>query len=230
MLLYLRLLKESFFFAINALATNKLRTFLSLLGVTVGIFSIIAVLAAVDSVDKKIRSDMNKVDKNTMYLKRFSFAPSNIPRWKMQRFPNVTYDEYQYLKGTVTGSEYMAYQLFTKQETVTYEDKSAANINMVPVSYEFIEIQSEEVEKGRFYTESESNSGSAVVVLGYDVAQTLFGEDNPIDKKVRLYGQRFTVIGVLKKIGSGAMGMPSNDIAAIFPVNMLRKLYGDSNS
>jgi len=230
MLLYLRLLKESFFFAINALATNKLRTFLSLLGVTVGIFSIIAVLAAVDSVDKKIRSDMNKVDKNTMYLKRFSFAPSDIPRWKMQRFPNVTYDEYQYLKGTVTSSEYMAYQLFTNQETVTYEDKSAANINMIPVSYEFIEIQNEEVEKGRFYNESESNSGSAVVVLGYDVAQTLFGSENPIDKKVRVYGQRFTVIGVLKKIGSGAMGMPSNDIAAIFPVNMLRKLYGDNNN
>jgi putative ABC transport system permease protein len=229
MLLYLRLLKESFSFAINALANNKLRTFLSLLGVTIGIFSIIAVLAAVDSLDRKIRADMNKVDKNTMYLKRFSFAPTDIPAWKMERFPDVTYDEYQYLKDAVTGSEYMAYQMFTKSENISYEDKSATDVNMVPVSQEFIDIQAEELEKGRFYNESESNAGTAVIVLGYDVAETLFGTDTPLDKKVRVYGQRFTVIGVLKKEGSGSMGMPSNDTSAIFPVNMLRKLYGDSN-
>lgn len=229
MLLYFRLLKESFSFAISALVNNKLRTFLSLLGVTIGIFSIIAVLAAVDSLDRKIKEDMNKVDKNTMYLKRFSFAPTDVPRWRMDRFPDVTYDEYQYLKDNVESSDYMAYQMFTNSETITYEDKKAEGVNMVPVSYEFIDIQNEVVEKGRFYNESESNNGSAVVVLGYDVAETLFGSDNPIDKKVRLYGRRFTVIGVLKKIGAGGMGMPSNDIAAIFPVNMLRNLYGDNN-
>ncbi|RZA08690.1 MAG: ABC transporter permease, partial [Moraxellaceae bacterium] len=195
-----------------------------------GIFSIIAVLAAVDSLDRKISADMNKVDKNTMYLKRFSFAPTDIPQWKIQQFPDVSYDEYQYLKDQVRGSEYMAYQMFTKSETIKYEDKTATDVNMVPVSQEFIEIQNEELEKGRFYNESESNAGSAVVVLGHDVAETLFGTENPLDKKIRLYGQRFTVIGVLKKIGSGAMGMPSNDIAAIFPVNMLRKLYGDNNA
>jgi putative ABC transport system permease protein len=230
MLLYLRLLKESFSFATNALRNNKLRTFLSLLGVTIGIFSIIAVLAAVDSLDRKIRADMSKVDKNTMYLKRFSFAPSNIPQWKIQQFPNVTYDEYQYLKDAVTGSEYMAFQMFTNRESIKYENNAATDVNMVPVSYEFIEIQSLELESGRFYNESESNAGSTVVVLGYDVAQTLFGTDNAIDKKVRIYGQRFTVIGVIKKQGSGGMGMPSNDTSAIFPVNVLRKLYGDSNS
>jgi len=229
MLLYLRLLKESFFFAINALATNKLRTFLSLLGVTVGIFSIIAVLAAVDSIDKKIKADMSKVDKNTMYLKRFSFGPSEIPDWKIDQFPEVTYDEYQYLKDAISGVDYMAFQIFTKSEAITYEDQSAADVNMIPVSQEFIDIQAVALEQGRFYNESESNSGSAVIVLGYDVAQTLFGDDNPLDKKVRVYGQRFTVIGVMKKQGGGSMG-PSNDVSAIFPVNMLRKLYGDTNS
>lgn len=229
MLLYFRLLKESFSFAISALVNNKLRTFLSLLGVTIGIFSIIAVLAAVDSLDRKIKEDMNKVDKNTMYLKRFSFAPTDVPRWRMERFPNVTYDEYQYLKDNVPSAEYMAYQMFTNSETITYEDKTATGINMIPVSYEFIDIQNEVVEQGRFYNESESNNGATVVVLGYDVAQTLFGSDNPIDKKVRVYGKRFTVIGVLKKVGSGGMGMGSNDTAAIFPVNVLRNLYGDNN-
>jgi putative ABC transport system permease protein len=229
MLLYFRLLKESFSFAISALVNNKMRTFLSLLGVTIGIFSIIAVLAAVDSLDRKIREDMDKVDKNTMYLKRISFGPSDIPAWRMDRFPDVTYDEYQYLKDNVPGSEYMAFQIFTNSETITYEDKKATDVNMVPVSYEFIDIQNEDVAQGRFYNESESNNGSPVIVLGYEVAQTLFGNDNPLEKKVRVYGKRFTVIGVLKKQGAGGMGMSNNDTSAIFPVNVIRNLYGDNN-
>lgn len=101
MLLYLRLLSESFSFAINALRNNKLRTLLSLLGVTIGIFSIIAVLAAVDSMDKKIKEDLSDMDMNTIYLIRFSFGPSEVPRWKRQQFPDVTYEEYEYLRRSV---------------------------------------------------------------------------------------------------------------------------------
>ena len=78
MLVYLRLFKESFSFAINALRNNKLRTFLSLLGITIGIFSIIAVLAAVDSLDKSIKDQLSGLDKNTMYLTKFSFGPTEI--------------------------------------------------------------------------------------------------------------------------------------------------------
>ncbi|MCO6148140.1 ABC transporter permease [Flavobacterium sp. NRK1] len=227
MLLYLRLLKESLSFAMNALTNNKLRTFLSLLGVTIGIFSIIAVLAAVDSLDRKIKKDMSSVDKNTMYLKRFSFGPSEIPRWKREQFPDVSYDEYQYLKDNVTSVEAMAFQIFTKSETAKYEDKSASNLNVVPVSYEFTDIQSLKIEHGRFYNEAESNSGTAVAVLGYETAQSLFGDENPIEKKIRLYGQKFTVIGVLEKQGQGMFG--SNDTAVIIPVNFLRNMYGDHN-
>jgi putative ABC transport system permease protein len=230
MLLYLRLLKESFTFAMNALTNNKLRTFLSLLGVTIGIFSIIAVLAAVDSLDHKIKKDLSKVDKNTMYLKRFSFAPTDIPRWKIQQFPNVTYDEYQYLKSNVSSVQTMAFQVFAKSENIKYEGQSANGVNAIPVSYEFADIQAVEIEAGRFYNESESNSGKAVAVIGYEIAQTLFGSDNPIDKKIRMYGQRFTVIGVLKKQGAASMGMPSNDTSVMFPVNFLRRLYGDNNA
>lgn len=228
MLLYLRLLKESLAFAMNALRNNKLRTFLSLLGVTIGIFSIIAVLAAVDSLDRKIKEDLSSVDKNTMYLKRFSFGPSEIPRWKREQFPDVSYDEYQYLKSNVNSIDHIAFQIFTKGETIRYGDKSATNVNMVPVSYEFADIQTLKIEHGRFYNESESNSGTPVMVLGYEIAQTLFGDQNPLEKKVRVYGQKFTIIGVLEKQGSGMFG-ENNDLMVVFPVNALRKMYGDHN-
>lgn len=229
MVFYLRLLKESLAFALNALTNNKLRTILSLLGVTIGIFSIIAVLAAVDSLDRKIKADMSDIDINTMYLKHFSFGPSTVPRWKREQFPKVTYEEYQYLKGAVSSAEFMAFQFFTKNETAKYEDKTVTNLNAVPISYEFADIQRLKIEHGRFYNESESNSGTAVVVIGHEVAKSLFGDLPAIDKNIRLYGQRFTVIGVLEKQGSSSMGMPSNDMSVIFPVNFIRRMYGDNN-
>ena len=228
MLVYLRLLKESFGFALNALRNNKLRTLLSLLGVTIGIFSIIAVLAAVDSLDRKIKKDLSSLDKNTIYLMRFSFGPSEIPQWKREQFPNVKYDEYEYLKSSLNDLNQMAFQFFVNRETIKYQSATVSDINVVPVSHEFIEIEGLEFDEGRFYNESESNSGSAVIVLGNEIASGLFEGASPIGKNVRLYGQRFTVIGVLKKQGAGIFVF-CNDTSVFIPVNFLRRMYGDNN-
>jgi putative ABC transport system permease protein len=228
MLVYLRLLKESFGFAMNALRSNKLRTLLSLLGVTIGIFSIIAVLAAVDSLDRKISKDLSSLDKNTIYLLKFPFGPSDVPQWKQEQFPNVKYSEYIYLKGAMTHTDQLGYQIFTRGESIKYQSNIVSDVNIVPVSHEFIDIQGLEFEKGRFYNESEANSGSTVIVLGNEIAQSLFQDAEPIGKNVRLYGQRFTVIGVLKKQGSSMFG-DSNDASAFIPVNFVRRLYGDNN-
>lgn len=228
MIIYVRLLKESFGFALNALRNNKLRTLLSLLGVTVGIFSIIAVLAAVDSLDRKIKKDLSTLDKNTVYLLKFSFGPTDVPEWKREQFPNVTYEEYEYLKRSVNDVESMAYMLFTKRENVKYEGVTVSSISVMPTTYEFENIQKLGFKEGRFFNESESNSGAPLIVLGHDVAKNLFDGLDPIGKKVRLYGQRFTVIGVLKKVGAGIFG-DDDDTTVYLPVNFVRRLYGDNN-
>ncbi|SNR94493.1 ABC transporter permease [Flavobacterium sp. ov086] len=229
MLVYLRLLKESLSFAINALRNNKLRTLLSLLGVTIGIFSIIAVLAAVDSLDRKISKDLSSLDKNTIYLMKFCFGPSEIPQWKREQFPNVKYDEYIALKNSLNNTEQVGYQLFVNHESLKYDSKTVADVNMIPSSFEMVDIDGLSFEKGRFYNESESNSGTPVIVLGYDIANGLFGESDPIGKNIRLYGQRFTVIGVMVKQGAGFFG-DSNDTSVYFPANFLRRMYGDSDA
>lgn len=228
MLVYLRLLKESFSFAINALRTNKLRTFLSLLGVTVGIFSIIAVLAAVDSLDKTIQSQLSSLDSNTMYVANMSFGPTDVPRWQRETFDEISYNEFKTLKSSLTDVEHVALQLFVKRENIRYESELVSSVNTVVVSHEFIDIQVMEFEKGRFYNESESNSGRPVVVIGSEIAKSLFGELEPIGKNVRLYGQKFTVIGVVKKEGSGLFG-DSNDVSIFLPANYVRNRYGDNN-
>ncbi len=230
MLLYFRLLKESFAFAMSALSNNKLRTMLSLLGVTIGIFSIIAVLAAVDSLDRKIKNDLSSLDKNTIYLTSQSFGPSDVPRWKREQFPNVTFEEYQYLKGVLTHVENTCFQYFTVNQNIKQESKTVSNINMVAVTSEFVDIQRMEFSKGRFFNDSESYTGKQVVVLGYDIAQSLFDDIDPIGKTVRMYGQRFTVIGVTKKKGNSGIDIGGGDDTSVFfPSSFLRQIFGDNN-
>ncbi len=228
MLVYIRLLKESFGFATSALRNNKLRTLLSLLGVTIGIFSIIAVLTAVDSLDRKIKKDLSSLDKNTMYLMRFSFGPSEIPKWKRQQFPDVKYDEYQFLKNNLKDAENVCFQFFTKSESIKFESKTVNSLNVVPATDEFDDIQKLDFKSGRFFNESESNSGLPLVILGYEVSRGLFEGYDPIGQTVRLYGQKFNVIGILKKQGAGILG-ESNDTSVFIPSNFLRKIYGDNS-
>ncbi|MFN4198115.1 MAG: ABC transporter permease [Flavobacterium sp.] len=229
MWLYLKLLKESFGFAMNALRNNKLRTFLSLLGVTIGIFSIIAVLTAVDSLDKKIKSDLSDLDKNTIYLLRFSFGPTDVPSWKREQFPNVSYDEFEYLKRTLNGVDKMAFNLFTRAENIKFEDRTVSSVRVTPTTNEFEGIDGIKINQGRFFNEAESNSGTAVVILGYEIAKGLFDdEERAIGKKIRLYGQRFTVIGVTQKQGFSTFG-DSRDNAVFIPMNFIRRLYGENS-
>lgn len=229
MLLYLRLLKESFSFAMNALSNNKLRTLLSLLGVTIGIFSIIAVLAAVDSLDQKIKKDLSTLDKNTIYLMRFSFGPTEIPEWKREQFPDVTYEEFEYLKKSLRDADKMSFNLFTRNENIKYNARTANGVRVTPCTNEYETIDGISIADGRFFNESESNSGTAVVVIGFEIAQTLF--DNvqmAVGKKVRIYGQRFTVIGVIEKQGFSTFG-DSRDNAIFIPMNFVRRLYGEKS-
>jgi len=225
MIIYLRVLKESFGFAFNALINNKLRTFLSLLGVTIGIFSIIAVLAAVDSLKKEIEGSISGLDNSTIYLGHFSFGPTDVPQWKWQQFPPATYEEYQHLKRNMPNMEAISYTLNVNNETIKYEDKSVENVNIGAITHEYYDIEDLKIVEGRFFNELESNSGSAVIVLGHEIANSLFSSPQiALGKKVRLYGRKFTVIGVLKKEGM-ALG-DSKDTAVFVPVNIVRKILG----
>jgi putative ABC transport system permease protein len=221
MLVYLRVFKESFSFALNALRNNKLRTFLSLLGVTVGIFSIIAVLAAVDSLDRNIKENLSGLDKNTIYLTKFSFGPTDVPRWKRDNFPQTDYDDFEYIRRNVPDIEESAYVIFGGAETIRYQAETITNVEVTPISHGIYAIEDLKIDKGRFYSELESDTGASVIVIGYELAENLFDQSNPIGKVVRVYGRKLTVIGVLKKYGSGLGDSP--DGKAYVPANFVRQ-------
>lgn len=221
MLVYLRLFKESFTFALNALRNNKLRTFLSLLGVTVGIFSIIGVLAAVESLEKSIMDDLSGLDKNTIYLTKYSFGPTDVPRWQRERFKQVENDAFEFVQRNVPDIDAVAYVIFGALETIKFEDKTVTSVEVTPVSNEIYEIDDLKIDQGRMYTEAESNSGQPVIVIGDGLAKNLFGEINPIGKQVRVFGRKLTVVGKLKKFGQTLFDSP--DEKAFVPANFVRR-------
>ncbi|SDB53064.1 putative ABC transport system permease protein [Flavobacteriaceae bacterium MAR_2010_188] len=221
MLVYLRLFKESFAFALNALRNNKLRTFLSLLGITIGIFSIIAILAAVDSLERNIADQLSGLDSNTMYVSNFSFGPTDVPKWKRENFPRVNYDDYEFVRRSVPDINSAAFAvMFASPENIKYEDVTLTNVNVQPVSNEISEIDDLKLANGRFYNESESNSGAPVIVLGHSIAENLFKSLDPIGKQIRVYGRKVTVVGVLEKFGVNLGDSP--DEKAWVPVNFYR--------
>lgn len=210
MFIYLQLLKESFNFAIKSLRDNKLRTFLSLLGVTVGIFSIISVLAAVDSLNRSIQESLSGLDKNMIDLSKYSFAPSSVPQWQRLSFPQVTYQEYEFLKRELPNTEAVVYELFGLNSAVKYGGKTIPSMSVQATSAGVEQISDIRMGKGRFYNDAEANAGTAVTILGYEAAEQLFGEEDPLDKEIRVFGRRLTVIGVLKKYGELGGGPDNN--------------------
>lgn len=221
MLVYLRLFKESLSFAINALRNNKLRTFLSLIGVTVGIFSIIAVLAAVDSLSKSIKGQLAGIDKNTTYVSRFSFGPTDVPRWERENFPQTGSEDFEFIRRNVPDIEASAFAIVGGFQTIKFQDNTVTNVQVTPVSNEIYDIDNLKLYKGRFYNETESNHGAPVIVLGYNLAKNVFENVEPIGKVIRVYGRKLTVIGVLEKFGG--LNMDSPDEKAFVPTNFARR-------
>ncbi|NNK40563.1 MAG: FtsX-like permease family protein [Winogradskyella sp.] len=229
MLVYLRIFKESFSFAVNALRNNKLRTFLSLLGVTVGIFSIIAVLAAVDSLDRSIKEGLEGIDTNTIYVTNFSFGPTEVPRWVRENFEPIDYKDFEYIQRNVSDIEAAAFFIFGSNETVRYQSESVERVTIIPSTSDVYIISNLKIAQGRFYTESESATGAPVAVLGHAISENLFGQFNPIGKQIRIYGRKLTVIGVMQKEGDPGFG-DSPDEQVIVPANFVRQFKRVSNT
>ncbi|ANH58987.1 ABC transporter permease [Dokdonia donghaensis] len=229
MLIYFRALGESFRFAVNALRNNKTRTFLSLMGVTVGIFSIIGVLAAVDSLEKDIKGSLSSLDSNSMIICHISFGPSEVPRWKRERFPLVTYDDYQNLQRNLPGLGAINYSMNVAAQKVSYEGTVIESVRIDNATEGLYDIERLEFEDGRFFNERESVNGAPVAVIGSILRDNLFGVGvNPVGKQVKTLSRKFTIIGVLKKEGINAFG-DSKDEKLVVPVNIIRRIYGDNN-
>ena len=227
-MLTLRLILESLGFAWKALKSNLLRTILSLLGVTIGIFSIIAVLTLVDSLEKNIRDSLNFLGSDVIYVGKWPFTGGNSRDWWKDyiKRPNPSYNEYRFLKANLKNGETVSIYADVDEITVKGDNTSINKIKLVGSSLDYDKLFEINVERGRYFTSDEVESGRSVVILGFEVAQALFPKlENPVGKYVKIKNLRFVIVGVLKREGESFIGNSSRDFSCIIPYDSFRKLY-----
>jgi len=225
MLLVLTLLKESFLFALSALRDNRTRTLLSLLGVTIGIMTIIGVFSAVDTLRNNLEDSVRKMGSRTLYVEKWPWGGGgDYPWWRYVNRPEPKYADFEAVKNRMTTAEEVGYTINIPNSVAKYENNSASNINVTAITHEMYAIRNLDVVQGRYFTDQESRAGSLRVILGATIAEGLFPNANPIGKYVTLMGRKMQVIGVLKREGSGMLINVSNDEVAYIPFALARNL------
>lgn len=220
---------ESFRFAWTALRSNLLRTILSLLGVTVGIFAIITVLTLVDSLEKNIKDSLNFLGTGVIYIEKWPFVADNTGEYKWWEFwqrPNASYEEYQFLQANL--KNYSGISIFAARGNIVVKrgNNSLGEVRLVGGALGYTSLFSLDLQEGRFPTSEEISSARNIAVIGHEVANALFPHgESALGKEIRIRNLKFIVVGVIKKEGESFMGTPSNDYAVVIPYNSFRRLY-----
>ncbi|WP_082458834.1 ABC transporter permease [Pedobacter sp. Leaf216] len=202
-----RLIGESFRFAFDALRQNKLRTMLSLLAITIGIFTIIAVFSAVDTFRGKLQASVDKLGSNTIYVQKWPWSfGDNYPWWKYMNRPQPSLRDFEALRERIENAQGVTFEISTNDRTIKYRSSSVEGISVWAASHDFNKTWNFELQDGRYFTENESKNGSPVCILGSDIADGLFDGDKAVGKQVQILGRRLTVVGVFKKEGEDMLG------------------------
>ena len=228
MKLFIRLILESLFFSFNAIIANPIRTFLSLLGVTIGIFTIIAVLSLVDSLEDSIQDSLDFLGTDNLRVEKWPWEFDNpgYEWWKFWKRPHPTYKEYAFLKENLKNAEAVEILVYREGLTIKYLNNSSSEVTLSGVVYESKEINDYKILSGRYYTENEIILGSNYVIIGYKIMEDLFeNSDYAIGKDIKIKGVKFRVIGVFEEEGESFVGGDSFDRQMTVPFNSFKKIY-----
>ncbi|WP_259067477.1 ABC transporter permease [Mucilaginibacter sp. X4EP1] len=228
-MIFLKLFRESFLFAYDSLRQNKLRTFLSLLGVTIGIFTIISVFSAVDTLRNNLQQSVNKLGSNSIYIQKWPWGGGDeYPWWKyMQRPVPKLKDFYELQKRSQTAFA-ISYEISIDNRIVKYKSNTVEGAEIDAASQDHDKTWNFDFEDGRYFTDLESRSGSPVTVIGYDIAQNLFPDGGAVGKQLKIMGRYVTVIGVFKKEGNDILGI-SDDKEILLPLNFAKNVIDIQN-
>jgi len=213
------------------LMVNKLRTSLSLIGISFGIFCIIGVLATVNSLQANIQNQINSLGSNTIYIDKWQYFHNgaDYPWWKFVNRPEPAFEDVKLIKERSALAKNVAF-IINQRVNVEYETYALEDVQMYGISEEENSIQPVTIEYGRFISGTEFSSGSPVVVMGYTNAENLFG--NPalaIGKEVSVKKNKAMIIGVIEKTGKSMIGM-DYDQSIFIPYRFARNLINEKNS
>lgn len=218
-----QLLSESLLMAFKELTGNKLRTFLSLAGITIGIFCIISVLTVIDSFENQIRGSFAKLGSDVVYVSRIPWSGHDNLDWqKILKRPKPGLEDYEAIKKNVAGARTVAFSMEILGKEVKTATEKIMDIEILGPTHEFDDIWKFDFFEGRYFSPSESHNGSAVAVIGAKIAEDLFGTASPVGESIKIDGREVNVIGQLVKEGESLIGI-TFDESIIIPINYLRK-------
>jgi putative ABC transport system permease protein len=217
--MFFRLFKEGILFAVNSIIVNKLRTFLSLFGVTIGIFCIISVFTVLDWMENSIRDSINSMGSNVIYVQKYPWSFDNsLEWWEIIRWPSISVDDYQAVLNRSTKAEAVCLAV-GQSGSVKYRNNIASNAVVAAVTNDLEKVLAYEVEKGRYFSFYEYEHGTNVTVLGAEIAERLFENVDPVGKEIAVAGHKVRVIGVLKREGQGGITLSNIDQITLIPLN-----------
>ncbi len=223
MFLLLRLIRESYLFAFQEIIVNKVRTILSLLGITIGIFCVISVFTVFDSMESSIRKSIASLGSNVLYIQKWPWSMGgDYPWWKYWQRPEASLDDMREVEKRSNLAESVAFMVQVNK-TVKYQNSYVENIGVMGVSQDFDKVWKFELADGRYFSLTESASGNNIAIIGADLATDLFRDGDPVGKKIKIFGRNIEVIGVITKEGEDFFGN-SNDKAVYLPINYFKTL------
>ena len=222
--MFIKLFKESVLFALQALVVNKLRTFLSLLGITIGIFTIISVFTIIDSLENNLRKGVASLGDNVIYIQKWPWAGGpNFAWWKYLNRPVPQINEMEEIERRSLYTELCAFTANT-HKTIIYKNSSIEKVGIVAASKDFDKVKKFDLKEGRYISDLEFSNGKNVSIIGSSIANALFQDENPIDKYISIGGRKVLVIGIIKKEGESIIG-ENLDAFVLIPINYARNIF-----
>lgn len=218
---------ESLRFAWQALRSNILRTTLSLLGVTVGIFAIVGVFTIVDSLEKNIRQSLAEIGTDVLYVQKWPWGfGGEYQWWKYFQWPETSYSDYKFLAERIEGAEATVVMDF-KGGLTAKNGNNSMDALLQGVSYEYNKVSEVTVEKGRYFTPQEVDAGRSVAIIGAEIAENLFPSDpDPTGKSFKIKGLKYMIVGVQKKKGKSLFDIAGNpDTKVLLPYLTFAKSF-----
>ena len=228
---FVRSIRESVAFALQQLQGDKFRTCLSLLGVSIGIFSIVAIFTAIDALQENVRRGFDTISGDLVQISKWpmmgedeqgnSDMTQEFKWWEYMRRPNTTYEDYKFLKANSQLGEDISFSIYTNY-TASYGRKSVSRASVECITHNYNKITKFEVDQGRYFTPDEDQRGAAVAVIGAEMAASLFENESPVGKKIKIGPTIATVIGVIEKQGESMVSVGDIDHAIYVPLNFGR--------
>jgi putative ABC transport system permease protein len=219
-------IEEGFRIAMQAIWTNKTRAMLTTTCIVIGIVSVTAMNTVTDGVDRSFENSMDMLGRNVVYIEKWPWGigGGDYKWWEYRnrREMHISYlDELEQrstLASTVAATAY-------RNASIRYKDRNAESVGITGATANYYQIGSFDIDDGRYFSESEFQNGSNVIVMGASVVEALFPNQDPIGKYVRIQGRRMLVIGTLQKQGN-FLGLEDMDNQVMIPLRTFQNIYG----